>query len=76
MKNLSEKLINSAMVPVLFVPIYLIIGMAFAWVPMLGWNHSIAEMFSLPKATFWQAFWFMQLTGYVFIRPTHSSKND
>lgn len=61
---------NLVMFPVFFI-VMLVMGLCFAWVPMLGWNlglHSVyPEVF--PKITYWQAFWIAVLLGWVTNRP-------
>lgn len=65
-----DTILKSIGIVVLWVPLMFIVGLALAWVPMLGWNNSFGEMFpQLPKMTYWQAFWFTQFAGYIFIRP-------
>lgn len=70
-----ENLGYTILVTFLWLIILPMLGLALAWIPMLGWNHSVAEMFPmLPKMTYWQAFWFVQFSGWVIHRPSVSTK--
>ena len=43
---------------IILVPVCFLIGIAFAWVPMLAWNHGLHVIFpNLPLIGYWTAFW-------------------
>lgn len=68
-------LLNVLMIPFWCVLLF-IMSMAFAWVPMLGWNLGVVSVFpQLPKVGFWQAFWCCIFFGWVIHRPTVQGGN-
>ncbi len=54
---------------IILIPIQFLTSFAFAWIPMLGWNHGIHTMWpDTPVIGYWTAFWFCVFTNYLVTR--------
>ena len=56
---------NEPTIKIIHALVIIPICFAFAWIPMLAWNNSVAQMFEvLPEITYIQAFWLSALLSY------------
>lgn len=76
-----DRLTRTSLSNLMLVPFWALlmfgVGIAFAWVPMLGWNLGLHSVFPtiVPKIGFWQAFWMTVFFGWVIHKPTVSVKD-
>ena len=52
----------------LLIPVSFLCALAFAWIPMLAWNYSIATIFDIDTIGYWQAFWLVVALDYILIK--------
>lgn len=53
-----------------FIPILLLFNLAFAWLPMLAWNHGVHVAFpNTPEIGYWTAYWLSMGLGYLTTKP-------
>ena len=56
--------------------VIVVVGFAFAWIPMLSWNYGIHSIFpaTFPEINYFQAFWLSLLFAGIFSRPQFHNK--
>jgi len=53
----------------LLIPLNFFMSIAFAWIPMLGWNLGVVTIFpSLPKIGYMTAFWLVVSLNYLLMK--------
>lgn len=53
-------------VEILVVVLLFVLSIAFAWIPMLGWNLGVIKIWtSLPEIDYMTAFWLSFALGYL-----------
>ena len=71
MKNGVYKVVNE----IAWSLILPVVGLAFAWIPMLCWNYGLHAVFpQVPTVTYMQMFAIQLLFMSVFSRPQYHSK--
>lgn len=51
---------------IMLVPILFLLSMAFAWIPMLGWNLGVIKIWTnMPPIDYFTAFWFSFALSYL-----------
>lgn len=61
---------------IVYLIVFPLVYLAFAWMPMLGWNLGLHSIFPvLPVVTYMQAFWASLLMGSLFSRPQFHKKD-
>jgi len=61
---------QKTVVTILWVFVSSLVFLAFAWIPMLCWNHALVVLFpAIPKITYMQAFALVLLASFFTGRP-------
>ena len=68
---------KALIIMIFWFPAYMAICLAFAWLPMLGWNHGLHEVYPnlFPEISYMQTFFILMAVGGLFSRPQFHNKD-